>query len=507
MKTNVAGLPLQDVGRFLFDPSTTLDIIQRMNGRTKFANNAVPERAGMLNLCMESGGKDCGGTTRRDFLKVGVLGLGGFTLSQLLALRAHAATHGGFIKDKSIVLLFLGGGPSHIETFNPNLSAPSPFCSMTGEVQTSVPGMTFGGTFPQLAGMADRMAVVRSFAHPIGDHVKAIVHVLNGGENPASASMGSLCCRLLGANHPQTGMPRYALLSADEVDPQYRNERGRVGKGSAPGSLGLAYAPFDPGNGGPALSNMTLNISTERLDDRRRLLGSLDRIRRDADASGEMEGSDKFSQQAFDLILGGASQAFDLSREDPKLLARYDTSSFRVGKKVFQPSPLGKQMLLARRLCEAGCGFVTVQSAGWDMHADVNNPGIVSGMEMLGRPLDRAVSAFLEDVQQRGLSDKILLVITGDFGRTPKINNRGGRDHWANLCTLALAGGGLQMGQVIGRSSRKNDIPNSDPITPANLMGTIAHTLFDVSALRLRPEAPRDVLQVIERNPPIAELF
>ena len=111
-------------------------------------------------------------------------------------------------------------------------------------------------------------------------------------------------------------------------------------------------------------------------------------------------------------------------------------------------------MLLARRLCEAGCGFVTVQSAGWDMHADGNNPGMDRGMEMLGRPLDKAVSAFLEDSKQRGLSDKVLLVITGDFGRTPKINKRGGRDHWANLCTLAFAGGGLKMGQVIGQSDR-----------------------------------------------------
>src|SRR6185437_11346428 len=123
-------------------------------------------------------------------------------------------------------------------------------------------------------------------------------------------------------------------------------------------------------------------------------------------------------------------------------------------------------MLLARRLIEVGAGFVTVQSAGWDMHADGNNPGIKDGMEMLGRPLDTALSAFLEDVEQRGLLDKVLVLVTGDFGRTPKINNRGGRDHWANLCTLALFGGGLNMGQVIGRSGRNNDVPATEPIAP-----------------------------------------
>jgi uncharacterized protein (DUF1501 family) len=158
-------------------------------------------------------------------------------------------------------------------------------------------------------------------------------------------------------------------------------------------------------------------------------------------------------------------------------------------------------------MCEAGCGFVTVHSAGWDMHADGNNPGMVTGMEMLGRPLDKAVSAFLSDVNERGLSDKILLVITGDFGRTPKINQRGGRDHWANLCTLAFAGGGLKMGQVIGRSDSTASSPASDPVSTPNLMATLLHYLFDVPQLRLRSGVPRDLMQLLDRSEPIAQLF
>jgi uncharacterized protein (DUF1501 family) len=163
-------------------------------------------------------------------------------------------------------------------------------------------------------------------------------------------------------------------------------------------------------------------------------------------------------------------------------------------------------MLLARRLCEAGCGFVTVQSAGWDMHADVNNPDMKSGMEMLGPTLDQAASAFLEDVEARGLSEKILLVITGDFGRTPKLNNRGGRDHWANLGTLAFAGGGLKMGQVIGQSTRDAAEPASDPITPQNMMATIMHALFDLGALRVARGLPGDLVTTFDQALPIREL-
>lgn len=163
-------------------------------------------------------------------------------------------------------------------------------------------------------------------------------------------------------------------------------------------------------------------------------------------------------------------------------------------------------MLTARRLIEAGCGFVTVHSAGWDMHADGNNPGIVAGMEMLGRPVDRAVSAFLEDLALRGLSEKVLLVIAGDFGRTPKVNARGGRDHWPRLCTLTLAGGGLNGGRIVGRASRGNDVPASDPVTTSHLMSTVMHSLFDIAQLRLTVGVPRPLMMQLENHTPIPGL-
>jgi hypothetical protein len=376
--------------------------------------------------------------------------------------------------------------------------------------------VTFGGVFPQLARHADKMAIVRSFTHPVADHEKAIVHVITGGTDPVGDrkegfSIGSCYARLRGANHPDSGLPTYALVTAPETDKQYRTEKGRIQRGSWPGELGAAYAPFDPSDEGASLSNMSLRLPVERLAHRQALRRGLDKLRRQADASGVMESLDRFEQQAVDLLLGKAADAFDLSQEDPRLVERYDTSMFRVGHLRGRPDTMrsasvGRQMLLARRLCEAGCGFVTVQNAGWDMHADGNNPGIVDGMEMLGRPLDKALSAFLEDVQERGLSDKILLIITGDFGRTPKINARGGRDHWSRLATLAFAGGGLKMGQVIGQAGRNNDEPADNPVSTPQLLATLMHYLFDVGRVRLDPRVPRDLARRLE-TAPIASLF
>lgn len=460
----------------------------------------------MLTLRSDSS-SCCERFARRDFLRAGALGLGGLTLPWLLSRRARAAEPDA-VRDRAVVLLFLSGGASHIETFNPNMGAPAPYCSVTGDVQTSLPGVAFGGTFPQLARHAHRMAVVRSFQHPIGGHVEAIRHVLAGGTDATGKGqtgfgMGAACARLRGANHPRTGMPTTALLNSEEVDPQYRNEKDRVERGSAPTGLGASYAPFIPDGKGDAVRDFVLNIPADRLDDRRELLAALDRIRRTADSTDLLAQADRYTQQAFDVVLGSAAAAFDLSRESPQLVARYDTSGFQVGKKAFRSSQLGRHLLTARRLIEAGCSFVTVHSAGWDMHADGNNPGVASGMEMLGRPLDQAVSAFLEDLRERALDDKVLLIITGDFGRTPTINSRGGRDHWPRLCTLALAGGGLRMGQVIGQSSRKNDEPLTEPIAPAHLLATVIQTLFDVAALRLRSGVPGDLLRTVEAQPPI----
>lgn len=467
----------------------------------------------MLTLFSGRGARDCTGGSRRDFIRAGSLALGGLTLPWLLKARALAAdANPEFVKDKAVIVVFLGGGASHIETFNPNMDGPEQARSLTGEVQTTLPGVTFGGTFPELAKHAHHMALVRSFRHAVGAHEQAISHVLTGGTDPTGQaqlgfSMGAAYARLRGPNHPASGLPTYALLAAPHKDGQYSKELQRVTVGSRAGTLGAACAPFAPGGGGIALANMTLNMPADRLTDRRNLLRKLDDLKRGIDERDADAAYDQFDAQAMELLSGGAGKAFDLSREDKKVVERYDTSSFKCGHKVLEPSILGKQMLMARRLIEAGAGFVTVQSAGWDMHADGNNPGVAKGMEMLGRPLDRALSAFIEDAGQRGLLDKVLVIVTGDFGRTPKVNSKGGRDHWPNLGTLAFIGGGLKMGQVIGRSARDNSVPAGDPITPPNLLATVLHHLFDINTLRVARGLPASLLKLVEDGKPIAPLF
>ncbi|MDA1015859.1 MAG: DUF1501 domain-containing protein [Planctomycetota bacterium] len=481
----------------------------------------------MLTIEFGTGNRDCSGMPRRDFLRIGSLSLGGLSLPGLLATQADAAGRKhGYFKDKSVVLLYLSGGASQIETFDPKMTAPDGIRSATGEVKTSLPGVTFGGTFPLLAKLAGRMAIVRSHAHSVGSHEQAHVHVLSGGTDPRGTqqkgfSIGSCFARLRGTNHERTGLPTYVGLNEQEVDGQYLKEIGRFNKGSWPGELGQSFGPFvhqvgwsdeNLANGGvkqtnPIAANMRLNIAKSDLDNRLKLLKSIDSFNRKLDAGGTMAALDEFSAQAVTVLLGNATQALDFQHEDRKTIARYDTSDMRIGHKKFRPSTLGKQMLVARRLCEAGAGFVSVHSAGWDMHADKNNPGVVKGMNMLGPTLDRSVSAFLEDVENRGLCEKILLVIVGDFGRSPKIDKNGGRGHWAKLCPLVFAGGGLRMGQVIGESNAKAEVPATAPISPTDMMATVLHALFDVGEMRLDSSVPRNISQHIERGRRIEELF
>jgi len=437
------------------------------------------------------------GCTRREWLRIGTLGLTGLGLSDVLAMRATAADQ-RTVTDTSVVLLFLTGGASHIETFDPKMAAPAEYRSVTGATTSRLPGVAFGGTFPRLAACADRMAVVRSFSHNISDHTRAVEHVIRGG-NRAEAGMGAVVARLRGTT--AGSMPGHVHVNAREIDPQFDKERMRLLAADGPGHLGGMYTPFQPGGSGNANRDMRLNINRDRLLDRRALQVAFDRLERQIDASGAMASLDAFERQAYELILGRARTAFDLSREDRRLVDRYDTSRFHPGIRRHGPSSLGQQFLLARRLCEAGCGFVTIHNAGWDMHGGDTQYAIARGMNELGTPVDHAVSAFLEDVEQRGLSDKILLVITSEFGRSPRINRSAGRDHWPQLSTLALAGGGLKMGQVVGRSSARAEQPVSRPIAPENLLATVLHALFHVPSLRLQRGLPQPIASAIDHAP------
>lgn len=459
------------------------------------------------------------GCFRRSFLRVGSLGLGGLALPQLMAAKDASSTGTGLLRDKAVVFLFMHGGPSQIETFDPKMSAPAEIRSVTGEVQTRLPGVTFGGTFPKLAERANRLAIIRSFT--FGGRSDHDLRPIAGRES-LDANLGTVYSRVAGAVRPGTGMPTNVVLFPRSVDPTAGPNNNVFGRFDGTGPFGAAYAPLVPGSsggGGSLHEDMRLTLSRDRLEDRWHLLAKLDGIKRQLDA----DGFEDYRRQAYETVIGGVAKAFDLSQEDRRVIDRYDTSrlcnpeSVRLGpdgkQKGFYPryvdhgKTLGKEMLLARRLVEAGCGFVTVTTNfAWDMHADGNNPAVKEGMNFSGPVFDHAVSVFLDDLRDRGLEDKVLLVATGEMGRTPKIDNNGGRNHWPHSAPLLLAGGGLQMGQVIGRTTKDGGRPSTEPMTIERLHATILHSLLDVGQMRVAQSHLQDVIRIATAAEPISGL-
>ena len=469
----------------------------------------------MLTLMDHRPNRNCGGHCRREFLRIGGLGFGGLALPHWLAARAGASRQKGFVRDKAVVLLFLAGGPPQHETFDPKMSAPSEIRSTTGEVPTLLPGLTFGSDFPKMAQRAHRLAVVRCFGSDNGGHEYGSTVTAS---NPLKAAASSIYARLAENNHPETGMPSNAFVLPEAVQPGLKlgraggtgDQRGMV----TPGTLGPGYEAFNPAGGSALIELLKLRISPNRFADRRSLLRQLDTLRRRADSTRVIEKADYHQQQAFDLITRGLAKAFDLSQEDRRTLERYDTRHVfkladwqKYANLKRSTNLLGHQMLMARRLVEAGCGFVTVSDCGWDMHADGSSAPAMTAMAPLGGQVDHAVSAFLDDVEQRGLSDRILLIITGEMGRNPVLNAKGGREHWGSLTPLVFAGGGLNMGQVIGRSDRRGGEAATERYTPKHLLGTIMHTLFDIGQLRLDSSIPNDLAQIVVDSKRIGALF
>lgn len=484
----------------------------------------------------------CDGSTRRDFLRAGLLG-------GPAAGAAHAsgpAAPGPVARNKSVVFLFLAGGPSQYETFDPKPDGPEGSTSIAGHVATALPGVRFASYLPKLARLADRLTVVRSFRTNHSEHNGAHKQLMTAdltardGQPITQPGLGAVYARAAGAVNPATGLPRHAY-----VPPTTRNSRGRAGfngsfesvtEGCQPAMLGPAFAPFE------VLAPLSDGLVTERrgrrtepeppnpldvfaprlappqLDARLNLLAQLDRFDRATDASGAMGRLDAGTRHAADMLrTDRVRQALDLTRESPAVLRAYDTEHFPNwncddNSRFIRSGPsvgfsLGRQLLLARRLCEAGAGFVTVVNANWDFHARRNIPNMPEGMGVFGPPLDHAVSAFLEDVRARGLEDKILLVITGEFGRTPGLDKNLGRHHWPRICPLVFAGGGLRHGQVVGQSDRRGGEPATEAVTIADLHATILHTLFDIGRMRAEVNAPAAALERATRGTPIRELF
>jgi len=445
---------------------------------------------------------------RRSFLRVGPPGLAALSALGLAPPDARAfAVPSSAVRDRSVIFLFMHGGPSQFECFDPKPDGPSHARSQTGEIATSIPGVAFGATFERLAARAHRLSVVRSFVTGDGNHdIKPVLGTATG-----RASLGSLYARVAGATRPESGMPSTTLLVPQSVVPEAGPAITQFGDFASSGSLGAAYAPLVPGGGGTFERDMRLSLSQTRLDDRRGLLAELDRARRWLEGARGAD-ADRIRDTAFEALLKGVADAFDLTREDAATLARYDTGPHFSPDRIDRAwnnhrhyadhgQSIGRLLLLARRLCERGCGFVTVTTSFvWDMHADANNAPVREGMGYVGAPFDHAVAALIDDIESRGLREKILLVCCGEMGRTPVINPKGGRDHWGGLAPLLLYGGGLPVGRVIGSSVRDGSRPASDPITIPDLVATVLDAVLDLPQVRLLDGLPRDVLEVMSRG-------
>ena len=402
----------------------------------------------MFTIYSKTKRRDCEGNTRRDFLKVGAIGGSLLTLPNLLRAKAKAPTA---VNNKSVIWIWLAGGPTHVETFDPKMTAPSEYRSITGEAKTPLPGVTMGGTFPKIASCGDKMALVRSFAHGNSSHGNATKWVMTGYDDRQGTrpSMGSIAARKYGTTHPLTGIPTYIRMNG-------------IG-GDGPGWLGTGYSPFDPN--GQAVKNMGISVAEDRFATRRGLLNSLDNINRKVDSSGKMEGIDAFEQQAFDLIIGSSRDAFDINKEPKHIREAYGSGTH------------GRQLLMTRRLLERGVRFIQVWSGNgqpWD-----NHDGLEKNHRKLAGEWDQPLAAFLTDLRQRGLLESTLVLWGGEFGRTPvaEYPQLNGRDHNHYGFTCWLAGGGTRGGYAHGATDEFGFRSVDKPVHVHDLHATMLHLL------------------------------
>jgi hypothetical protein len=430
----------------------------------------------------------CDGLSRRSFLKVGFLGLAGLTLADHLRLKAAAAARGKSTKDTAVILLWLGGGPSHIDMYDLKPGAPVEFRGDFKEIATNVRGIRIGEHLPRQAKHMDKMAVVRSVTHTnaghgMGTHWMLTGYVptieINDNLNP---SCGSVVARMRGASAPR--LPAYVCVPNP---PPSANAA----------YLGASYNPFNPGSdpNNPYFQvrdlRLTPRVNLSRFKNRRALLKGLDNLRRDVDIQGTAEGLDKFYKEAFEIVTSSdCRRAFDIHKEDPRIRDRYGRDTW------------GQSALLARRLVEAGVTYVTVNMGGWDTHAD-NFQSLKTGL--LPR-YDRALAALVEDLYDRGLSKKVLVLSYGEFGRTPRVNPQAGRDHWPGAMSVVFAGGGLKMGQVVGSTDPRAEYPKTRAASPQDMLATMYHVLGIDYRHEFKDAAQRP-MPILNDGKPIEELI
>jgi len=413
--------------------------------------------------------KFCDGISRRNFLKIGAFG-SAFTTADIL--KANQA--GGTGTAKSAIMIYLPGGPSHMDMYDLKPQAPAEFRGEFKPIATNVPGVQISEHFPMQAKMFDKLAVVRSLVS-VDEHSDSLV--MTGYRE----SLNRI------AHHPSVGAVISKLRAGQQDIPPFVSLRG-MSVGTEPGYLGIAHRPFTPD--GPGLQNLRLPgmVTEERYDSRKDLLKEFDSVRREIDATGTMRGMDSFNTRAFEMVSSGTvRRALDLTREDPKVRDRY--------KGV-------EQFLTARRLIESGVGCVTLAYGGWDTHSS-NFKTLKNQLPML----DKGIANLIQDLHDRGMEDDVATVVWGEFGRTPKINgNDGGRDHWSPAMSALVAGGGLKMGQAIGATSARGEYPIDKKYQVPQLLSAIYHALGIDPAMTFPDNSGRPMYILDERNP-VAELI
>jgi hypothetical protein len=419
----------------------------------------------------------CDGVSRRNFLKIGGLALGGLSLPQILRAQEQSGTR---ISHKAIIMVFLPGGPPHQDMFDLKMEAPAEIRGEFKPISTNVPGLEICELMPRLARMMDKFAVIRTIVGATGGHdsYQCLSGWGDGGLKTESghASLGSVLSKLQGP--VDRAVPPFVGLAPRMGHMPWANP-------GEPGFLGKAHAPFKPD--GEGMTNMVLNgVSLDRLSDRKSVLGNLDRLRRHVDATGMMDGMDSFNQRAFEVLTSSKLlEALDLEREDPRLRDRYGYG-FKENKDDGGPRTLD-QFLVARRLVSAGVRCVTLAFSRWDWHG---------GNFAQGRTemplLDQGLSALIEDLDQRGMLDDVSVVVWGEFGRTPRINEHAGRDHWPQVSCALLAGGGMRTGQVIGATNRLAEYAKERPVHFQEVFATLYHNLgIDVATTTIPDHAGR----------------
>ncbi len=433
----------------------------------------------------------CDGVSRRNFLRIGALGMGGLALPQIL----QAENASGLRKShKAVIMIYLPGGPPHQDTFDLKPDAPGEIRGEFQPISTNVPGVQFCELLPRLSRCADKLAVIRSIADARDDHTDYMCLTGRTKQNQPPGgwpSFGAVISKVQGVADP--GVPSFVGL-----EPRMQH---RPYNAATSGYLGPSHASFKPQGDGKA--DMVLNdISLDRLADRKGLLASFDRFRRDVDASGQMEGLDTYTQQAFGVLTSsGLADALNLDKESAKTRERYGKGD---------PKPHGdaapmmmEQFILARRLVEAGARAVTVAFGFWDYHGQ-NFRNARRELPML----DQGVSALVEDLYDRGLDKDVTVVVWGEFGRTPKINKDAGRDHWPKASCALLSGGGMRVGQIIGATDRQAAEPVERPVRFGEVFATMYHNLgIDVNDVKINDLSGRPQYLVPDNLQPMPELI